>query len=46
MGPTRGKHEGERSGVADAVIRVSEGEDGVVTFDITAKEMQTHSLSQ
>lgn len=41
MGPTRGKHGGERSGVADAETGVIEGVDGVVTFDITATELQT-----
>ncbi|KAI9539112.1 hypothetical protein NQZ68_009189 [Dissostichus eleginoides] len=43
-GPTREKHGGERSGVADAETRVIEGVNGVVTFDITAKELQTPSL--
>lgn len=40
LGPTRGKHGGERSGVADAETRVSEGVDGVVTFNSKATELQ------
>lgn len=39
-----GKHRGKRLRVADAEIRVSEGVDRVVTFDITVTQLQTASL--
>lgn len=39
MAATRGKYRGERSGVADAAITVSEGVDVVVTFDITMERV-------
>lgn len=35
---------GKRPGVAEAETRVSEGVDGVLTFDITVTELQTPSL--